>query len=185
VSPNVTQTALTTVQQRAALLVAEDAQTDEQIASECGVTKRTLERWKKIASFIAAVEAHKTRWRAEIDAQGIANRQNRVDALQDRWERMRAVIEARAEEHADVPGGKTGLLVRQIKSVGFGQNNQTVEEYAVDTALLKELRAHEQQAAQELGQWLDKHEHTGKDGESLVFTIQIDRPDDDSDSNAV
>jgi hypothetical protein len=31
-----------------------------------------------------------------------------------------------------------------------------VEEYEVDTGLLKELREHEKQAAQELGQWSDK-----------------------------
>jgi hypothetical protein len=185
VSQIVASKPLTTVQERAALLVAEDVLSNEQIAAECGTVRRTIDRWKLLPQFIAAVEGHKTRWRAEIEAQGLANRQNRVDALQDRWERMRAVIDARADEYADVPGGKTGLLVRQIKSIGFGQNNQTVEEYAVDTALLKELRAHEQQAAQELGQWLDKHEHMGKDGESLVFTIQIDRRDDDSDDDAV
>jgi hypothetical protein len=32
----------------------------------------------------------------------------------------------------------------------------TVEEYQVDTGLLKELREHEKQAAQELGQWSEK-----------------------------
>jgi hypothetical protein len=31
-----------------------------------------------------------------------------------------------------------------------------VDEYAVDGVLLKELREHEKQAAQELGQWSDK-----------------------------
>jgi hypothetical protein len=79
---------------------------------------------------------------------------------------------------------RPGCWCAKSNPLGSAQNNQTVEEYAVDTALLKELRAHEQQAAQELGQWLDKHEHTGKDGESLVFTIQLDKPDDDSDSDA-
>jgi hypothetical protein len=32
----------------------------------------------------------------------------------------------------------------------------TVEEYQVDTRLLKELREHKKQAAQELGQWSEK-----------------------------
>jgi hypothetical protein len=43
-----------------------------------------------------------------------------------------------------VPGGKTGLL-------SVVKRKPLIVE--VDTALLRELRAHEQQAAQELGQW--------------------------------
>ncbi len=55
-----------------------------------------------------------------------------------------------------VPGGKTGLIVRQIKAVGSGAGMKIVPEYVLDTGLLKELRAHEQQAAGELqsrGDW--------------------------------
>lgn len=185
-SENVSAKQLTTAQERAALLVAEDTLTDQQIAAACGVTDRTIWRWKKLAVFLAAVDAHRTRWRDEIEQQGIANRKNRVDALNERWRLMRQVIEERAASRdEEAPGAGTGLLVRQIKSIGFGENNQTVEEYTVDTGLLKELRAHEEQAAKELGQWLEKHEHTGKDGESLVFTIQIDRAYGDSDDSGL
>jgi hypothetical protein len=70
----------------------------------------------------------------------------------DRWEKMKAVMAARAADMADVPGGASGLLVRQYKQIG----KVKVEEYAVDTGLLRELRAHERQAAQELGQWMEK-----------------------------
>lgn len=35
---------------------------------------------------------------------------------------------------ANVPGGKTGLLVHQIKSIGNGPNAKIVPEYVVDTA---------------------------------------------------
>lgn len=58
----------------------------------------------------------------------------------------------------DVPGGNTGLLVRTTKGIGSGDTFQIVDEYAVDTGLLRELREHEKQAAQELGQWIDKSE---------------------------
>jgi len=62
---------------------------------------------------------------------------------------MRQVIKERAEspEFAAVPGGKTGLLCKDLK----GRRDTPV--YKVDTGLLAELRAHEQQAAQELSQW--------------------------------
>jgi transposase len=87
-SQNDAQKGMTTVQDRAALLVAEDALSNEQIAAECGVTRRTVDRWKVQSEFIAAVDAHRTRWREEIERAGIANRQNRVDALNDRWRKM-------------------------------------------------------------------------------------------------
>jgi hypothetical protein len=40
--------------------------------------------------------------------------------------------------------------------LGSAEYPNVVEEYEVDTGLLKELREHEKQAAQELGQWSDK-----------------------------
>jgi len=61
----------------------------------------------------------------------------------------------------DVPGGSTGLLVCQYQ----GKSENAV--YRVDPGLiglLAELRAHEKQAAEELGQWSEKHAVTVKDG---------------------
>jgi len=54
---------------------------------------------------------------------------------------------------AGIPGGNTGLLVRDYK----GRNaDQPV--YKADTALMAELRAIMRQAAEELGQWVTKSE---------------------------
>src|ERR1035437_1429390 len=54
----------------------------------------------------------------------------------------------RLPDFADVPGGTTGLLCKDYK----GKVADTVV-YKVDTGLLAELRGHERQAAEELGQW--------------------------------
>lgn len=165
--------------EEAALLVAKDEQTDQAIADACKVHKVTLERWKQHPEFSARVQEHRDTWRTEIKARGIADRQNRIDALNNRHERMQRVIEARAEELADVPGGGTGLLVRQAKLVKVYTSNGddkdedgetlysakrdvVVYEYTVDTALLKEMRETEKQAAQDLGQWTEKQEHSGE-----------------------
>jgi hypothetical protein len=59
-----------------------------------------------------------------------------------------------------VPGGTTGLLVRTYKTLGSGESQRVVEEFTVDVALLKELREHEKQAAQELGHWIAKSDVT-------------------------
>jgi hypothetical protein len=90
----------------------------------------------------------------------IGIRDNRIAWLDERSRLLRRVIAERAAdpEFAKVAGGKTGLLVKTYKQIGAGKDSQLVEEYAVDTAMLKEMRAHEQQAAQELGQWIEKRD---------------------------
>lgn len=162
-SQNVADFPRTTNREQAAVLVAEGRLTNEAIAARCGVTRRSIDRWKQHPVFQSWVEEHRTAQREAIRAEGIANKQNRINALNCRWAGMQQVITERAEdpEMADIPGGKTGLLVKQLKSIGFGENNTVVEEYAVDTGLLKELRAHEQQAAQELGQWTESKDVSG------------------------
>jgi len=76
---------------------------------------------------------------------------------------------AAAVEFAEVPGGTTGLLVHTYKAIGTGEFVEKVDEYAVDTGLLAELRAHEKQAAQELGQWVEKGEIRGSREAPLVI----------------
>jgi hypothetical protein len=76
-----------------------------------------------------------------------------VRALQDRWDRARRLIDARARDLADIPGGNTGLLVRDYKG-----RNADVAVYKADTALMAEPRVTARQTAQELGQWVTKSE---------------------------
>lgn len=54
------------------------------------------------------------------------------------------------------PGMETGLIVRGYKVTG----GMTFEEFTFDAPLLKEMRAHEEQAAKELGQWTEKQDVT-------------------------
>lgn len=144
------------VKERAAELVAEDKLTDDQIAELSGCERRTLARWKTHPEFAARVDAVVADFCATVRKHGIAILERRVAALDDRWKRMQQVIEERAKDvqvsgHA---GGETGLIVRRETPTKFGE----IVEYSVDTGLLSELRAHEQQAAKELGQWVDKAE---------------------------
>ena len=166
----------TRARERAALLTAEDALTDVEIAAEVGISERTLNRWRKRPEFVARVEEHIEAFRAVIARKAIAQRGRRVAALQDRWRRMQRVIEERAADPgmADVPGGRTGLIVRRVKGIGRGEDFERVEEYAVDDGLLREMREHERQAAQELGQWLERSEVRMDDraGERLAQKLE-------------
>ena len=94
---------------------------------------------------------------AKTIALEIGNRNARVQALQDRWQKLRArldlILEERSRDMADLPGGASGLLTRDYKG-NTGRMVTRVDSGIV--ALLSELRAHEQQAAQELSQWQAK-----------------------------
>lgn len=146
---------LTARQEQAALAVALDQQTDAEIAAQVGITDRQLARWKKRAEFAGRVAELRAAFARSVEARGIADRQARVQRLQDLLDRMTAIVEGRAADMASVPGGASGLLVRQYKQTG--KDSYEVE-YAFDAALPREMRATMQQAAQELGQWTTKSE---------------------------
>lgn len=138
--------------------MADDRLTNAQIAALINVTRQTIDNWKAHPDFAARVAEHVTAQREAVMSQGIADKVKRVAALDDRWDRMQTVIAERAadDEWSDVAGWETGLLVHQRKQIGGGRDAQVVDEFAVDTGLLRELRAHEEQAAKELGQWTEK-----------------------------
>jgi len=93
---------------------------------------------------------------------------------------MDKVIEERAADPtmAAVPRGKTGLLVRRVKSFGRGKHRVVVEEYVVDIKLLKQFRETLKQAAQEIGQWGHSHDITSR-GEPLPLILGVSACDID------
>jgi hypothetical protein len=166
---------------RAALLLAQEELTHEEISNQVGISRRQLFRWKQHPDFQAQVRELAAEMGELALRYAIGRRARRLKALDERWHalekrrlQIQRVIQERAG-HPDVagkPGGETGLVVRQLKAVGSGPAAQVVEEYPVDVALLreevalcKEMAAHERQAAQELGQWVEKVAPTSPDGE--------------------
>lgn len=182
---------ITPQRKQAAQLVAEDRVGDREIATTVGVHVVTLERWKLRPEFQDVVAAHRQKMLDEIEREGIANKQYRIDALNDVHARLRRVMAARAEEHAEAPGGETGVLVKTAKLIkaynvdseynGQDDDGETlysakrdllVYEYAVDTALLKELRETSKQAAQETGQWVEKREDKLDAADSFIQALR-------------
>ncbi len=185
----------------AAAKVALDIEPDESIARSAGVTRRALAKWKKTPEFQYLVAGHREKQHAAVVVHGVADKVNRIARLDDTRRRLLKVIADRAADPsmAEVPGGETGLLVRQTKFVKVyevlrprkksptsingepdvepedpaGEEEDEaaiiptkrvvqVEEFAIDTGALAELRAIELQAAKELGQIIEKTEHSGK-----------------------
>ena len=150
----------------AAVLLADDEITNEHIAESVGVSVTTLWRWRQEPEFQERVAEHTAALHAAMLRHAIAKRHKRIAVLDRLHTKAIAVIDARAEGMAgeDAPGADTGLLVKSYKQVGQGPAAQLMEEFAVDTGLLREIRAIEEQAAKELGQWIEKSEHGGPDG---------------------
>jgi hypothetical protein len=146
--------------EKAARLVADDRHSDTRIAELCGITERTLERWKKEPKFSERVQSIVLTYSERALRGGLARREKRVAVLNDMHDRMLTVIDERSEDLGmqAVPGGKSGLITKQLKGIGKGEDFQVVEVYEVDTALVRELRATQEQIAKELGQWVEKRD---------------------------
>lgn len=126
--------------------------TQPQIAQQFGVARSTVLRFVRRNQ--PEIDAKKHRVSLAVEDYAIAQKVNRIAALNDRWHRLRQIIEERAasDEFKDVPGMKTGTMVRSIKSVGGGEYMELVNEFKVDTGLLAEIRNIEHAAAEELAQ---------------------------------
>lgn len=152
----------------AAVLLAEDELTDTEIAAKVGISARQLWAWKKIPEFRARMDELVRDMGDVAMRYAITRRTRRIKGYDERRDKILKVIAERAEEHAEIHGGDTGLLVKSTKSVGSGPAAEIIDEYAVDVAVLKELRELEKQAAIEAGQWTEKREHSAPDIESLL-----------------
>lgn len=165
---NVTEPTLTGPQLRAAVLSAEDELTDEQIAAACNVSRRTLARWRELPEFAAEVEAQKAAILAKALRLPVARKAHRLKVLNELHDKALAVIAARADEGLDAAGSDTGLIVRDVKAVGAGRDAEIVDVFAVDVALMREIRGIQEQAAKETGDWTDNLNVTGTAAVRLV-----------------
>jgi len=161
---------------RAAWLVAEGVRSDRQIITDLGISMVMLHKWERHPDFMAKVEEFRAEINRAVLSHGVAVKENRIRGMQERLDRMKALIAARAESgEARVargigdPGEETGLLAE----TGAGK----VTVMAFDTGLMKEIRELERQVAQELGQFERKVDVTSG-GQTIAFTIPMsDVPD--------
>jgi hypothetical protein len=121
---------------------------------------------ERIAELLATAMASSTAALQEMFRLEIKSRTDRIRALQDRHQRLLLIMHERAADPrmANVPGGKSGLLVRRLRAVG----REIVEEYEIDAALLAEVRAHERQVAEELGQYKQVIQHRVTPSEEIT-----------------
>lgn len=149
--------------ERAAILCAEDALTDREIAAELGIGRRTLADWKEFAEFRERVTDLARRANTASLRTWIGKRQERVGRLLTQAERIERVVALRAEAALLDPSmpetAKTGLMVGRTILSARGDVERT--DWTLDTGLCREYRATLEQAARELGQLSEKVEVSG------------------------
>jgi hypothetical protein len=90
----------------------------------------------------------------------ITERDQRLLALQDRWDRVRqAVIARSAGDYRAMM--RTDIVCRRLKWIG-GVNGHEVEEYEIDTGVIEALNSVEKRAAIETGQEQENVNLTGQ-----------------------
>ena len=150
-------------------------QSNRALASQYGLDRSAIERHRKqhLPKVLALAAARAVESKQDDLLQfAIARKHERLANLNDFLGRLVAVAAERGEDMAGVPGGKTGLLVRKVKSVGSGADAEIVEEYAVDTGLLSEVRKYQELAAREMGQLKDASDAAhGAGGRPVVVIV--------------
>ena len=86
----------------------------------------------------------------------VAERLHRIEAIQDRWDRVRAAINAHAREDYEAMMA-TGVVCRKKRWIG-GKEGYEVEEYEIDTGAIEALNSIEKRAAVETGQEIDRQD---------------------------
>lgn len=156
-----------TKRERAAILLAQDELTDDAIAAQVGVNRKTIHNWKQIPEFAAQVEDAKAKIIAEALKLPIAKMHERVKGLNDlndtywqikaqRGSAYTQMLEDSPENAAlrefgyTVPEWATsGMMLAQPK---IAANGKTVVEWAFDKALDSAIKETYREAAAELGQ---------------------------------
>jgi hypothetical protein len=168
--------------QQAALLYARRLHSPRVIARDTGLDYGYMLQLVVNPKFLALVEMHKEAIKAEAPELFVANRDNRLYALNNLFSRYVRLMEEREERHSEYT--ETGLvtLTEQVKRAN-GKEEVVSREYAFDAALDKAMRETLKQAAIERGEWQEKKELSGPGGSELNITaVVMELTEDDEES---
>lgn len=158
-------------QAKAAALLAEGELTETQICTQLKMSRTNLVRWKRLPVFQVAVADIARKLEAETVYFSVARKRHRLEVLQDLEDRHLRLLAARSgdPELTKVPGGDTGLLVKTLKVIGTGPNQEVVEEYRRDE-IGRDIIAIHEQARKETGE--DKDAKAGLGALAGQITIR-------------
>ncbi len=177
----------TAQRERAVLLFAQGKRIPE-VARDIQADQSTVWRWLQETEFQFRLDqfqrVREARPELVIQVEKTLTKVKRLEEATRRHDKLNQIIKERSEDPdlQDVPGGKTGLLTREVKVIGQGRAQQVVFEFSIDAILLAELRALEVQVAKELGEWAERREISGPGGgpvQSVSLTADLTRLSDE------
>ncbi len=124
-----------------------DGKTDREIAAHFNVNRSSV--WRFYDRHQEEIDALSLEVLRQVTDYAIADKVKRIAAKDFRWGLLEQVRQARSKGET---GEATGLVVRQYKGLGSGDNFQVVEEWKLDDGLLSAMENLETSAADELGQ---------------------------------
>ena len=166
-SPNFTEAAQSGRQERAALLVAEDMLTDEQIAAEVGVTKRSIEFWKKRPEFAARVTQHREEFKNRALTEGFADKRARIAALNAFAQDLSRDM---AQPGDDLKPRGTYRLEKKISA-----NGEVIEYEVFDKAKADTFRGYLDDIAAEMGERTAAQPAVFQSLVSVIVGVEVDR----------
>lgn len=180
---------------RAAVLIAENRLNYTRVAEELGVSSLTLANWRTRDDVQAAIRDHVETLQHETSTLHYSDRNRRIAGLNTLAVNLDQVMSERGEWYNDlalaspdgklVPGGRTGLIVRQRRMIGTGPKAEIIEEDMIDRALISEYKDTLIQIAKERGEWSDKRELSGPGGapllpiKEIIVNLPADADEDD------
>lgn len=169
--PEITQKSFTVRGERAALLTAEDTLTDEQIAADVGISRKTLHNWRSRPDFLAEVRAQREAFRARIMAEGFADKARRIKALNLL---ATAVLVELSRAADDLQPQGMYRLEKKISA-----NGEIVEQEVFDKPKADTFRGYLDDIAKELGDRKAVTELSGKDGAAIpIRFVEVVIPDE-------
>jgi hypothetical protein len=138
----------------AAQLLGEDRLPDRQIAEIVGISRRQLAKWKTLPDFKELINTHAKQYISQFTTEGLARKEKRLAVKNDIHDRLLTAIKERGDDPdmEDVPGGTTGLVVKQYKAIGKGKSFRIIEEYKIDTPVVRSILDLHEDVREELGQ---------------------------------
>lgn len=138
-------------------LACGEGMNNRQIGEKLGVSQAQVTVWLRDPAVKAAISQFYATLTEEVSRLPIANKAMRIRDMQAILDKQDVIIDDRAKLYeSNQAGGRSGLIVKQVKTIGSGKDAYDVAEWVYDTALVKDRLALYKQAAQELGQFSEK-----------------------------
>jgi len=144
---------------QAAIDLAEDIFTDEEIAERAGVNRETLHNWKKRVDFCEVMAQRVAELEVTAVSFALARRRERIRKLQEHADRLEQLMEARRAKFASELEGATGMVAERSLA---GKLGVIGSDFYFDDKLSREYRETLNQIARERGQLNEKIEITSE-----------------------